>query len=363
MSVVDIKKGNGTDNVSPLILKNCAISLAKPLQLLFNSSIDQCKYPDIWKKSYINPLHKKGNKNDASNYRAIIACSNFAKLFDRLIAQHLNIFFEPCPEQHGFIKGRSTLTNLMELNHIAAETLAKQKQLDIIYLDFNKAFDTIKHSIIITKLANLQYSHDALKWFSSFLSNRSLRVKINNELSYPFIPSSGVPQGNPASSILFLIVINDLPSSISNSHVLLFADDAKIFQSISNSNDSKTLQRSINEVNDWCELNSMTINISKCKAMSISRSKKPIINNYCYQGIEIERVNEFSDLGVIFTSSLRFNKHIENIINKATIVLGFIRRLCADFSPNTTKILYTSLIRPILEYCSPIWNPHRSQIL
>lgn len=307
-----------------------------------------------------NHFIKREKKQYATNYRAISIGSTIGKIFDRIISSYLteSIGWKICQQQHGFINGKSTITNLMEFNQYTSETIANNQRLDIIYLDFEKAFDSISHTIIIKKMQTMGFSKKALIFFTSFLTQRTIYIKINESKSYCFVPTSGVPQGNPISSIIFSIFINDLPAVIKNAEILLYADDAKIFKAIKCDNDIITLQTAINALETWCDINKMKLNIGKSKLMSITRSKKPLTSTYYYKGHQFERVNYFNDLGVIIDNKLNFKLHIDSIICKANTVLGFIRRLCPGiFGSNTIRQLYSMLVRPILEYGCVLWNP------
>lgn len=156
---------------------------------------------------------------------------------------------------------------------------------------------------------------------------------------------------------MFIIFINDI-SNI-NCGKLLFADDLKIFSTISSPEDSKNLQYHLNRVHDWCIENEMELNVKKCHIIRFYQGKTYIPFDYNLNNIPLDCVNTIKDLGILFDTSLKFTDHIDAIISKALQMLGFIKRNCHDFkSPNTLKLLYCSLVRPHLEYCSSIWSPY-----
>lgn len=158
--------------------------------------------------------------------------------------------------------------------------------------------------------------------------------------------------------ILFLLYINDLKLSIQQSQFLLFADDCKIFRNIQSSNDFGALQHDLNSFVLWCGVNGLDLNIEKCKHVEFTRKTKPNNLNYYINGVAVETVLSVKDLGVYIDTKMSFNLHIDNIVTRANKLLGFVNRSTKLFSNTRCMIiLYTSLVRSILEYCSVIWSP------
>ena len=152
--------------------------------------------------------------------------------------------------------------------------------------------------------------------------------------------------------------INDLPDVIKNSKSLLFADDLKIFRSVSNIYDCQLLQTDINSVVDWCKDNNLDLNIKKCLVFSLFRTSSCIQHNYCIDSIKLTRVTVIKDLGIILDHKLNFNDHLDLVVSKSMAMLGFLKRNSTEFTDiNTLICLFNSLVRPHLEYCCIIWNP------
>jgi len=149
----------GPDRIPSCILRNCSSYLALPVTLIFNLSLSQCRFPSIWKESFIIPLLKKGNKSDISNYRGIAKLSSIPKLFEKIITcqlqHHCRSIISPC--QHGFTRCRSTSTNLLESTSLITTGFLTHHQTDVIYTDFSKAFDSVNHRILIYKLSLLGF--------------------------------------------------------------------------------------------------------------------------------------------------------------------------------------------------------------
>lgn len=234
----------------------------------------------------------------------------------------------------------------------------KGKQTDSVYTDFRKAFDRIDHKILLEKLAFNGIRGNLWRWFKSYISNRLQKVVIKGYES-DFVPvSSGVPQGSILGPLLFVIFINDVHRCFKFCKYLLYADDLKIYHSINDSVDHERFQNDLDAFSDYCETNKLSLSINKCKVISFT--KKRNISKYPYKlcGVNIETVDQIRDLGVLLDCKLHLDGHVDNIINKAYRMYGFIMRSSNDFSQSSTYLcLYKSLIRSQLEYAVPVWNP------
>lgn len=349
----------GPDKIPSSILINCADNIAIPLTYLFNKSIKSCNFPNVWKDSFIVPLFKSGNKSDIKNYRGIAKLSIIPKLFEKIITEQLcyQVSTLISPYQHGFQKGCSTTTNLLHLTSEIYHGFLQHQQIDVIYTDFSKAFDKVNHMLLRKKLCLLGFSNSTLQWIFSYLTNRIQAVLFKNIRSRNIEVSSGVPQGSHLGPLLFSLFINDLPQVIRGSNVLMYADDVKIFLSYRQVLDQQLLQDDLNSFYSWCKENHMELNLKKCKYMRFVR-KNPIPAHYVFELHQLEMVDKFLDLGILLDSKLNFISHITMTANKARGVLGFMKRWAREFNdPYATKSLYTSLVRPILEYGSVIWDP------
>lgn len=350
----------GPDGIPNCILINCAENLSYPLTILFNMSIKYGYFPNVWKKSFIIPLFKSGCKSSINNYRGIAKLSSIPKLFEQCICETLchQISSLLSPSQHGFRKGRSTSTNLLELTTKINNSFTIGKSTNVIYTDFSKAFDRVNHHLLIEKLYIMGFTNNTLNWIKTYLQGRHQCVYFNNFLSKKIHVKSGVPQGSHLGPILFLLYINDLPSSIKFSNVLIYADDVKIFSDSDDLFNQSYLQLDLDSFFKWCNCNLLDLNLKKCKHMHFSR-RSISSTSFTLGGCLLECVDEFLDLGVLFDRKLLFNSHIDTCINKARGVWAFIKRWAKEFNDQiVTKQLYTSLVRPILEYCSVIWDPY-----
>uniref|UniRef100_A0A1Y1N254 Reverse transcriptase domain-containing protein n=2 Tax=Photinus pyralis TaxID=7054 RepID=A0A1Y1N254_PHOPY len=246
----------------------------------------------------------------------------------------------------------------MQFTHFSAGALDERAQVDCVYTDFAKAFDTVSHQVLLRKLVLNCVSNPTVKFLKSYLSLRKTRVKFNGVNSAEFYPSSGVPQGTLLGPFLFLLYINDLPRVIKNSKALLFADDLKLFNKVQSPSDCLNIQEDINSVIKWCIKNKLKLNINKCKVLTFTRSKNPLLFDYKMNGKVLLRVTSVKDLGVFFNTNLNFNLHIEYLTNECYKLLGFVIRNTLNFTNIQTMItLYNAFIRSKLEYAACIWSP------
>lgn len=360
LKAIDVHKGCGPDKLPGIFLLNCADSLYSPIAMLFKRSLAEGLVPKVWKSAFITPVHKKGDKNQVDHYRPISKLCIIAKIFEKIVYDQvyasLRTWF--IPEQHGFLQKRSTISNLVISNDYITSTMDKGDQVDVVFTDYSKAFDRIDHVILLKKLQSAGIHGNLFRWFTSYINNRSQAVTINGFTSgWQFVPS-GVPQGSLLGPLLFIIFINDINSCFASSKFILFADDMKIYNKIHSDQDCVSLQRDLDSFSKYCEVNRLDLNVSKCFYITFSRKHSNIIFSYKLKNQSVSSVNYIRDLGLVQDSKLLYDRHIDNIIKKASRSLGFIIRSCAKFKNiKPIKILYCSLVRSILEYASEVWNP------
>ena len=214
-------KSMGPDNVHPFILKTFAAILKTPLQIIFQLSLNSKTLPKIWKHGVIAPLFKKGNRKLPSNYRPIsltcIPCKLLESIVVDWISAHLTRNSLRDKNQHGFTVKKSTETNLLEAINIWTDALAHGLPIDVIYFDYEKAFDTVPHQRLLKQLDSYGITSDLLCWIEDFLSDRKQKVVINDASSEIADVSSGVPQGSVLGPLLFLIYVGDASKHVTNS--------------------------------------------------------------------------------------------------------------------------------------------------
>lgn len=350
----------GHDGLPAFLIRDCSPIFAGPLATIYNLIIGSCTFPDYWKMGRITPVYKSGDHCDIRTYRPITLLSNFAKVFEHLLHSRLfqNIKSQLSNNQHGFFPGRSTITNLVEVTQYISDCLDRRRQVDVIYTDFSKAFDTVNHSLLIHKLDDLGFSGEVTDLMRSYFDSRFCYVHYNGFTSSSFKITSGVPQGSILGPLLFNIYINDL-FPLLDCNTLAYADDLKIYQEITSISDCIRLQNNINLISTWCTENEIQLNLQKCSVMTYSRIKKPYIFDYYANQSLMPRQALVKDLGVLFDSRLTFADHIIAIRNSACRSYGFLVRSSKTFTNLAAlKTLYCALVRSKLEYASVVWHPH-----
>ncbi|KAJ3649111.1 hypothetical protein Zmor_020871 [Zophobas morio] len=245
----------GDDLIPSFIVRDCRYAFAEPLSLIFNLAIKTSTFPSKWKCARICPILKKGDSSDVLNYRQISILPNFSKVFEQslYLTVYSNVKKYISPYQHGFVSGRSTVSNLATITQYLSEIIDIRGQADVVYTDFTPAFDSIQHSILLQKLDLYGLSEDSLLLMRSYLKDRTSYVAYSGYVSYKFSVNSGVPQGSNLGPLLFILFINDLLEQFS-CPVLAYADDIKLYHSIGSPVDVDILQNNINLMISWCDM-------------------------------------------------------------------------------------------------------------
>ena len=247
------------------------------------------------------------------------------------------------------------MTQLLVTIEKWTEMLDNAEPLDVIYLDFKKAFDTVPHHRLGLKLKAYGISGQLHTWIKDFLSERKQRVIINGKPSQYAEVTSGIPQGSVLGPILFVIFINDLPEVISTT-AKIFADDTKLFHSTKTPEQQQQLQNDLNNLVHWSEEWQLHFNDTKCKVMHLGNKNQQA--KYQMRGTTLEAVSQEKDLGVTVDDKLLFHQHVAAAANKASRMLYLIKSTFTCLDQSTVPLLYKSLVRPHLEYGNVIWSPH-----
>jgi ribonuclease P/MRP protein subunit RPP40 len=307
----------------------------------------------------VTALFKKGSKKDPGNYRPVSLTSQICKIMERLIKEDLTNFLESNKiiynSQHGFRKNRSCLTNLLEFMETVSNRLDHGEPLDIIYLDFQKAFDKVPYGRLLLKLEAVGIKGNLLNWIGAWLSDRKQRVVINGYVSGWEKVYSGVPQGSVLGPILFTIFINDLDEDIVN-RILKFADDTKLIGKAHSQQDIDSIRKDLDKLTLWAEQWQMGFNVDKCKIMHLGSKNRQVVYNM--GGRDLNVVNEEKDLGVVVCSNFKVANQCATAARKGYQTLGLISRTFISKKKGIISMLYKSLVRPHLDYCIQAWRPH-----
>ena len=304
------------------------------------------------------PFHKSGSKSDLTNYRGISILPRLSLCLEKMlfIFIYSNVRHKLSRRQHGFVKKRSTFTQLLEYVENIYKCIDANQNFCSVYFDIQKAFDSVSHKQLLNKLSSFGFDENFIMLISSNLSNRSQRVRINNILSYKGYISSGVPQGSILGPLLFLIYINDLPDVVKYSSPSLFADDLKLLY---RDNCYDNFQSDLDSVETWATQNGLDFHPEKTKFIS----NNSFIFNIYLNGSEICSVDHIKDLGIYISPTLSWNHHVSAKLGKATECFHYLKRNVPFNSPVKTKLqMYISCVRSILLYNSCIWYPNLSKL-
>jgi len=359
LNKLNIYKSTGPDDLHPRMLRNLSEIISSPLTEIFNRSMTTGIIPDDWKTANITAIFKKGSRQEPGNYRPISLTSVVGKTLERLIKTSITCHLERNnlikETQHGFRSKLSCLSNLLDFFNKVTEIYDETKAVDLIYLDFQKAFDKVPHERLLKKVEALGITGNVARWLRNWLTDRKQRVCVGQGKSQWTTVTSGVPQGSVLGPLLFIIYINDLDTDII-SKLTKFADDTKLCYKADCTQDCLILQRDLDRLVDWSDKWQMNFNIEKCTVMHIGSHNRS--SAYMMAGQQMTEVDQQRDLGISISKDLKWKNQVEASCKKGNRVLGYISRNFHYKSRDIMLPLYTSLVRPQMEYAVQFWSPH-----
>ena len=364
------KKAQGLDKIRNEMLRYSQHILLPCLVKVFNIILQSGSYPDMWAHGYISPIFKTGNPFVKDNYRGITITSCLGKLFNSVLNSRLNRFLEvndTIPEaQIAYRSNCRPSDHLFVLKTLIDKMLKKDKRhLFACFVDFRKAFDSISHEALLFKLASVGIGDKFHQLIKTMNQKTQLRVKIANNLSAPFPSNIGVRQGDNLSPNLFKIFTHDLvniidpecePPKLISKEVgcLLFADDAILLSS-----SAKGLQKSLNNLQKYCDEWGLVVNTTKTKSMTFNINGKKMSLPLKYNNEPIESVQEYKYLGTLVTANGAFTKSCEDLYHRGLKAFFKLRRQLSQghIKCSTYLHLFDTIIKPVLLYSSEIWMP------
>ena len=329
-------KSTGIDNIPAKVLKLSADIIGPSIAKIFNISLKSGFFVHEWKMASVLPIYKTDDKRKCENYRPISILPIISKIFERSVFNqvysYLNDNWLLSKYQAGFRPKNSTMAALIQMCDEWYANMDKGKLNGVVFLDIRKAFDSINHNILLEKLeTQFGIPNNELKWFKSYLTNREQVCAINGHLSSPQKIVCGIPHGSILGHLLFLLYINDLPTSLKESTPCLYADDTQIFSSSYDYNELiDKLNSDLINISDWLARNKLQYHPTKTKFMIIGSTynlnnkvhNKPVILN----NKPLSRTSTFECVGVLLDEKLKWDKHIDKILKKVGSGIAMLRR-------------------------------------
>lgn len=361
-------KATGLDGFSVNILKISAPATIASITKVCNLSLETGKFPDKWKESKVTPIFKKGKKEYCSNYRPVSVLPILSKILEKHVFKYLYEYLQThkllTNSQFGFRKNQSCQTALVALTEKMYQAIYEGKYFGMVQLDLSKAFDLVNHSLLIQKLKLYRCDRSAVKWFNSYLDNRSQKVAIKQSLSKSQTMNSGVPQGSILGPLLFLLYINDMPLSIETTDELLYADDTTLSATSKHILEIETsLGHDIKRVSDWCDKNDMVLSIPKSCSMVVSTRQRISLHKDDVSNLNIKIDNDTIPcvsttkiLGVHFDRDLSWNEHIKQVHTKIVRNLYLLQQIKNFLPLDARKLFVNSYVQPHFDYCCVVWG-------
>ena len=359
-------KATGLDGISNSILKLSAPFISKHLSGLFNLSIRLGSFPNEWKTAKVTPIFKSGGLNDPNNYRPISVTSTISRIFEKIIFNQIELYISNhdllYKLQSGFRPQHSTLTALLDLTNEWSFNIDRKMVNGAIFLDLKKAFDTVDHQILLSKLRFYGFDTHTIKWFKSYLCDRTQQCFVNGLLSDSSPISYGVPQGTILGPTLFLLYINDFPNCIDFSRARLYADDTSLsFSDTEISSLNQQMKTDLQNITSWLHANKLTLNTLKSEFMLIgTRQRLSTLETTNFSlrvdGVELKRTSETKCLGVQIDENLTWSTHIQYIKKKVSCSLATLKKIKPYLKQDCLIIIYNSIIEPYFNYCCLVWD-------
>lgn len=336
--------------ISSHLLKSVIDCVIEPLVYLINECLSEGIFPNVLKLSRVVPIYKKGDKSCPSSYRPISLTPIFSKVIETVvyiqIANYLDECNIICREQFGFIKGKSTMNAMDLLVKKIIHVFETKGFSQATFCDLSKAFDCVDHSVMLDKLSYYGIRDKSLELIKSFLEMRQQVVCVGNCRSDKVKLKYGVPQGSVLGPLLFILMINDLPSFL-NTQTILYADDTTFFNSSSDFNDLHSMtQDTLTQASLWFRANGFLLNDSKTQQMYFSLRNLPTDNN----------IRSVKFLGLYLDSKLNWEMHIDFVATKISRVIYLLRNLKLCVSDDYVRSAYFAFFQSIISYGLLLWG-------
>ena len=356
--------GSGPDRFPAVYLKKCKSQFAVPLCILWKKSLAEGYIPKCFKHTDILPLFKKGSVGCSENYRPIANSSHIIKVFEKIVRKYIVSYLDANnmfnPNQHGFRCNRSCLSQLLAHYDEILHQMEKGLGIDVVYLDFSKAFDKVDFHVLLKKLKRFGIDGKLGKWLYSFLVDRTQTVVVNGVKSFKILVKSGVPQGSVLGPLLFLSLMTDIDAKVKFSSVSSFADDTRVCKGVSSITDVDHFQTDLFHIYNWAEDNNMVFNNRKFELLRYNTPKS--IDGSFYLDCNDEVIsskNTITDLGVLMSDNGKFTEQVLKVQNSMKNMSCWVLRTFKTRFRDVMITSWKSLVLPLHDYCSQLWSPHR----
>ena len=358
------KNSHGNDMISNRLIKLLKENLVDCLVYLINRSLNEGYFPKIFCNAIIKPLFKNKCKDDITNYRPISLLRCLSKIFEKVMNNRLASFLEKNDiyddGQYGFRKKRSTQDAINDFVGTVLDKLNNKETVFAVLIDLSKAFDTCDHDILLAKLDHYGIRGTSNQWIKSFLKNRTISVKIEDEVSKIRDINIGSPQGGVISPTLFCIMINDLRNSLKYSSNIMFADDTTILNSAHGPHVGYArLKYDLNSLSEWFRSNKLLMNASKSQLIVFKPSGLKLKFNTTIS-MDDENIIETTSanlLGTIIDNKLTWEAHIHGLKNKLSYGIFKLNSVKKDLDTKLKREMYYAFFNSHLVYGISSWGP------
>ena len=346
------------------LLRITASIIAPSLTYIFNSSLRNSYFLNDWKLAKVLPAYKgKGDIQEITNYRPLSLVIHIAKIMEKLIQKQIMVYLDDhafiTVDQSAYLKRHSTQTSLHRLIDDILENRNNNEITGLCFLDIQKCFDTIDHTILLDKLTHYGIRTSELKWFQSYLTGRMQVVDYNGKISEQKEISIGVPQGTVLGPLLFLLYLNDLSHVINNASINIYADDVVIYMSNSSFSALRDeMQYTMNRACEWYNANKLSLNNSKCNTMvielaSVSNTQQI---NILWNGVLCKQTKAMKYLGITIDDKLKWDSHMSSITKKVSFNNARLRRIRHVLPREILIKIFNTMTIPIIDYACTVWG-------
>ena len=354
------KTSTGPDGIPHWIFKDCASLLSEVIAALINFSINTGCVPTAWKHSLVTPVPKTQPVASVADFRPISVTPIFSRITERLVTRDYFIPYIPSDcllDQYAYKITGSTTSMLISLTDTVGRLLESNQYVRCIMIDFSKAFDTVNHEILLSKLKLFPIPVNIIKWIMSFLTNRSQSTKANGVCSLVIDITRSIVQGSAIGPYAFITYVSDYKALGHSNRTFKYADD---FTLLVPENTDVSAESEIAHITLWSQSNKLNINLNKCKELIFNRpNPKHEISIFTLSCIE--RVDSAKLLGVFVDRALSFHEHVEHIAkscNQRFYLLQQMRK--QGLNADCLKILFHSIVLSKMLYALSAWGGYIS---